>query len=43
MNARLDSIQTAVVGTKLGWYDETMKKETIVLNIIMNYLKEIHM
>ena len=40
MNARLDSIQAAVIGTKFGWYDETMKKRNECAEYYNELLKD---
>jgi UDP-2-acetamido-2-deoxy-ribo-hexuluronate aminotransferase len=41
MNARLDSIQAAVIGTKLKWYNETMNKRNKCANYYTEKLENI--
>lgn len=40
MNARLDSLQAAIINTKFQWYDETMDKRNACANYYTELLKD---
>ena len=42
MNARLDTIQAAIIGTKLKWYPETMKKRNECADYYNKLLKNVN-